>query len=93
MFSKTHVLILILFSDLKTFAYKGYKIVVAKKNYGFFFHLKTFAYKGWKIAAQKELFSGKLSLISGFVGIGATIRIGQEMLCVLYAGFKKIYIW
>ena len=50
---------------------------------------KTFAYKGCKITAQKNLlFSANFALIADFFfGIGATIRIGQELLCLPYAGF------
>ena len=51
--------------------------------------LKTFAHKGCKIAAPKKPgFCGEFCLTSRiFVGIGATIRIGREMLCLPYAGF------
>ena len=50
--------------------------------------LKTFAYKGCKIAAQKKsFFSANFALLAGFFGIGATIRIGREMLRLPYAGF------
>ena len=50
--------------------------------------LKTFAYKGCKIAAQKKVsFLANFALLAGFFGIGATIRIGREMLCRPYAGF------
>ena len=48
--------------------------------------LTTFAYKGCKIAAQKKVcFSANFALIAEFFGIGATIRIGREMLCLPYA--------
>ena len=47
--------------------------------------LKTLAYKGYKIAAQKK---ANFALLAGFFfGIGATIRIGLEILCLPYAGF------
>ena len=51
--------------------------------------LKTFVHKGWKVTAPKTMFIlAKFALLAGFFfGIGATIRIGQEMLCLLYAGF------
>ena len=49
---------------------------------------KTFAHKGCKIAAQKiTFFSANFALIAGFFGIGATIRIDQEMLCFPHAEF------
>ena len=59
--------------------------------------LKTFAHKWCKIAAhRKSLLFGKFCLTSriflvsvlDFFGIGATIRIGQEILCLPSA--KKI---
>ena len=41
-----------------------------------------------KIAAQKKVcFSANFALLAGFFGIGATIRIGREILCLPYAGF------
>ena len=50
--------------------------------------LKTFAYKGCKIDANFFLFFlANFVLLAGFFGIGATIRIGQEMLCLMYAVF------
>ena len=42
--------------------------------------LKTFAHKGCKIAAQNR----------NFFCIGATIRIGREILCLPYAGIFLI---
>ena len=53
--------------------------------------LNTFAHKGCIIAVQKKkfFFSPNFALLPGFVCIGATLRIGQEMLCLQYAGFKK----
>ena len=49
---------------------------------------KIFAHKGCKIAAQKKVcFSANFALLAGLFGIGATIRIGQEMLCLPYMGF------
>ena len=49
---------------------------------------KTFAHKGCKIATQKKkCFSANFALLAGFFGIGATIRIGREILCLPYAGF------
>ena len=48
--------------------------------------LKTFAYKGCLVAAHKtENFSANFALPAGFYDIGATIRIGQEIQCLLYA--------
>ena len=44
------------------------------------FDLKTFAYKGCKIAAQNKFVF--LANFGNFFGIGATIRIGREMLCL-----------
>ena len=43
-------------------------------------------------------FSGALILGPPYCGIGATIRIGREMLCLPYAGFLKyihrnVLIW
>ena len=54
--------------------------------------LRTFVYKVCKISLQKRgCFFGKYSLTSSIVfGIGATIRIGLEMLCLPYAGFLDI---
>ena len=50
--------------------------------------LKTSAYKGCKITAQKNVIFGEFCLTSRiFVGIGATIRIGREMLCLPYVEF------
>ena len=50
--------------------------------------LNIFAYKGCTIAALKKfVFSLNFALLAGFFGIGATIRIGREMLCLPYAGF------
>ena len=36
-------------------------------------------------------FSANFALLAGFFGIGATIRIGQEMLCLQYAGFFLVF--
>ena len=51
--------------------------------------LKTFTYKGCKMAQQKKSFLANFALLTltGFFGIGATIRINREMLCLPYAGF------
>ena len=50
--------------------------------------LKTFAHNGCKIAAQEKVFFlTNFALLACFFGIGATIRIGRETLCLLYAGF------
>ena len=50
--------------------------------------MKTFAFKGCKIAAQKKFFVWRIMPYKqDFFGIGATIRIGRDMLCLLYAGF------
>ena len=50
--------------------------------------LKTLAYKECKIAACKKFnFSANFALLAGFFGIGATIRIGREMVCLPCAGF------
>ena len=50
--------------------------------------LNTFAHKGCQIAAQKKVdFWQILPYYQDFFGIGATIRIGWEMLCLPYAGF------
>ena len=52
--------------------------------------LKTFAYKGCKIASQKKLvFWRFLPYYQDFFGIGATIHIGREIFCLMYAGFVK----
>ena len=48
--------------------------------------MKTFAHKGCKIAAQKKNLQ-ILPCYQDFCGIGATIRIGREILCLPYAGF------
>ena len=51
-------------------------------------HLKTFAHKGCKIATQKKIsFLANFALLAGFFGIGATIRIDREILCLPYVGF------
>ena len=56
--------------------------------------LKTFAYKGCQIAAKKKgSFSANFALLAGFFGIGATIRIGREMLRLPYAGFFSILLF
>ena len=70
---------------LKFFAQKWSRITAAKKIcYGFF----SFAHKGYKIAAQKSLIFDKFCFTSRiFFCIGATMRIGQEMICLPYAGF------
>ena len=52
------------------------------------FRLENFAQKRRKIAAKKSLFFWQiLPYYQAFFGIGATIRIGPEMLCLPYAGF------
>ena len=44
--------------------------------------------KGCKIAAQKKFLWADFALLSRvFFGIGATIHISQEILCLLHAGF------
>ena len=48
---------------------------------------KTFAYEGCEIAAQKNVFFGKFCLTCMIFCIGATIRIGRDVLCLPYAGF------
>ena len=49
---------------------------------------ETFAHKGYKIAAQFFLvLLANFALLAGFFGIAATMRIAQEILCFLYAGF------
>ena len=54
------------------------------------FDLNTFAHKGCKIAAQKKFnFRWILPYYQDLFGIGATIRIGREMLGLPYAGFLK----
>ena len=51
-------------------------------------HCKTFGHKGCKIASQrKNSFLANFALLARFFGIGATIRIGREMLCLPYAGY------
>ena len=67
-------------------------------------YVKTFVHKGCKIAAQrKSLLFGKICLTSKiflvsvlyFFGIGGTIRIGQEILCLQSANnffFARILI-
>ena len=50
-------------------------------------HLNTFVWKWSKIAAQKSFFFCWFCLDPPSYGIGATIRIGREMLCLPYAGF------
>ena len=51
-------------------------------------YLKTFTHKGCKIAAEKKKRKmASFALLAGFFGISATIRIGQEMLCLMYAVF------
>ena len=48
---------------------------------------KNFTYKGCKIAAPiKVCFLAIFASQAGFFGIGATLRIGQKMLCLPYAG-------
>jgi hypothetical protein len=48
--------------------------------------LNSFVWQWSKIAAQKKVsFFADFALV--FYGIGATIRIGQEMLCLPYADF------
>ena len=50
---------------------------------------KNFAYKWCKITAKKKfVFLVILPYQQDFFGIGATIRIGQAMLCLPYAGFS-----
>ena len=52
--------------------------------------LITFADKGCKIAVQffsPSFFLANFALLAGFFVIGATIRIGREILCLPYAGF------
>ena len=49
---------------------------------------KYFVHKGYKITAYKSWIFDKFCLTSRiFFGIGATIRIGREMLCLLFEGF------
>ena len=45
--------------------------------------------KGVKLPLKKSQFYCKFSLLAGFFGIGATIRIGREILFLLYTGFLK----
>ena len=52
--------------------------------------LNIFVWKLSKIAAQKKFvfYAGFLGILGlPYCGIGATIRIGREMLCLPYAGF------
>ena len=53
--------------------------------------LKTFSHKECKIAAQKNkvFIFLNFSLLAGCFGIGATIRIGREMLCLPYVGLSS----
>ena len=50
---------------------------------------KIFAYKGVQITAHFVLvfFLWILPYLQDFFGIGATIRIGWELICLTYAGF------
>ena len=48
---------------------------------------KSFSHKGCKIAPQKKFFSSSADLALDLFGIGATIRVGREMLCLPYARF------
>ena len=55
--------------------------------------LKTFSHKGLKTAAAKKLvFLANLALLAVFFCIGAIIRIGQEIFCLLYAGFLFLFL-
>ena len=49
--------------------------------------MNIFVWKWSKIAAQKKFFLLLICLGPPSYGIGATIRIGREMLCLPYAGF------
>ena len=49
--------------------------------------MNIFVWKWSKIAAQKKVFFCWICLGPPSYGIGATIRIGWEMLCLPYAGF------
>ena len=54
--------------------------------------LKSCAYKGCKIATLKKyvfFLRRILPYQQDLFGIGATIRVGREMLCLLYAGFPS----
>ena len=64
----------------KLFRYLEWKEVVSD--------CETFAHKGCKIGVQKKLvFRRILPYWQDFFGIGTTIRIGPDMLCLLCAGF------
>ena len=59
-----------------------------------FLDFQTFAHKRCKIAAQEKFcFSANLPYQLDFFGIGATIRIHREVLCLPFAGFFKIVLW
>ena len=45
--------------------------------------------KGVKLPRKKVCFLANFALLAGFFCIVAAIRIGQEMLCLSYAGFLK----
>ena len=50
--------------------------------------LKLLLIKGVKLPHKKSLFLGKFCLTEqNFFGIGATIYIGREILCLPYVGF------
>ena len=56
--------------------------------------LKKLAYKGCKIARQNcFVFQRILSYYTNFFGIGATIRIGKEKLCLPCAGLFFFTLW
>ena len=48
---------------------------------------QLFIVKGVNYCGKQVSFSANFALLAGFVFIGATIRIGREILCLPYAGF------
>ena len=50
---------------------------------------KLLPIKGVKSLCKKSLLLPNFALLASFFGIGATICIGWEMLCLPYAGFLK----
>ena len=84
-------------SNVQTFQIFG--ILGEKKYKQVVSVLKTFAYKACKITSQKQyVFRQILPYYQDFFGIGATIRIVREMLCLRMRDFfltiaKRLISW
>ena len=75
-------------AHLKTFTNKGCKIALQEKLFWANFARSRRLYNKYQEVIQQA--SGGYS--QDFFGIGDTIRIGREMLCLLYAEFFSLHL-